>query len=184
MSSITVTQEGGKFIARFPFDYATKDLVKAAGFRFDPVRKYWWTGDASIAAQLGKDPSELAANLTAQRQAKHDRDAAAIEASRAADADVDIPAPEGCKYDPYQRAAVAYAMNRPSVLIGDEMGLGKTIEALGIINADPSIKSVLIICPATPKLNWKREAQKWLVRPMTVGVANGVFPATDVVIIN
>jgi len=182
--SITVTQEGGKFIARFPFDYATKDLVKAAGFRFDPVNKYWWTGDASIAAQLGKDPGELAANLTAQRQAKHDRDAAAIEASRAADADVDIPAPEGCKFDAYQRAAVAYAMNRPSVLIGDEMGLGKTIEALGIINADQSIKSVLIICPATPKLNWKREAKKWLVRDMSVGVANGAFPATDVVIIN
>lgn len=70
------------------------------------------------------------------------------------------------------------------VLIGDEMGLGKSIEALGIVNAVPTIKSVLIICPATPKLNWQREARKWLVRPMSVAIANGSFPTTDVVIIN
>jgi SNF2 family DNA or RNA helicase len=70
------------------------------------------------------------------------------------------------------------------VLIGDEMGLGKSIEALGIVNAVPAITSVLIICPATPKLNWLKEARKWLVRPLTVGVANGAFPATDVVIMN
>jgi SWI/SNF-related matrix-associated actin-dependent regulator 1 of chromatin subfamily A len=75
-------------------------------------------------------------------------------------------------------------MATDGVLIGDEMGLGKTIQALGIVNAVPSIKSVLVICPASLKLNWLREAQKWLVRPVTVGVANGSFPTTDVVIVN
>ena len=64
------------------------------------------------------------------------------------------------------------------------MGLGKTIQAIGIINATPEIRRVLIICPASLKINWKRELEKWLVRPMMVGIANGTFPETDIVIIN
>jgi SWI/SNF-related matrix-associated actin-dependent regulator 1 of chromatin subfamily A len=182
--SIKVVKKGDRWIAQFEFSYALKDLVKAAGFRFDPATKTWWTDKPEIAAKIAGDTSDIAAAINAEREAKHARDAAAIEASRALDADVEIPAPDGCKYDPYQKAAVAYAKGRDGVLFGDEMGLGKTIEAIGVINSDESIKSALIICPATPKLNWQRELRKWLVRPMTVGIANGTFPATDIVIIN
>jgi SWI/SNF-related matrix-associated actin-dependent regulator 1 of chromatin subfamily A len=64
------------------------------------------------------------------------------------------------------------------------MGLGKTIQAIGVINADPSIKRVLVVCPASLKVNWARELNKWLVRRMSVEVANGNFPRSDVVIIN
>jgi SWI/SNF-related matrix-associated actin-dependent regulator of chromatin subfamily A-like protein 1 len=64
------------------------------------------------------------------------------------------------------------------------MGLGKTIQALGVVNADPSVKSVLVICPASLRLNWQREAERWLVRPMSIGIANQTFPETDLVIIN
>ena len=35
MNAITVIKKGEKFVAQFRFDYATKDVVKAAGFRFD-----------------------------------------------------------------------------------------------------------------------------------------------------
>lgn len=184
MSDITISREGGKFIARFPFSYETKDLVKAAGFRFDPARKLWWTDKEEIAAQVAGDASDLAARLNVMRQVQHAKDAQAIEASRAVAADVEVPAPEGCKYDPYQLAAVAYAADRKDVLFGDEMGLGKTIEAIGVINSDPTIQTALVICPATPKINWLRELRKWLVRPLTVGIANGAFPGTDIVIVN
>lgn len=98
---------------------------------------------------------------------------AANNASRAVEADIDIPAPKGCEYLPYQRAGIAYAMGRPNVLIGDEMGLGKTIQAIGMINADSAIKKVLVICPASLRLNWARELKKWLVRPMATVVING-----------
>ena len=112
----------------------------------------------------------------------------AIESSKAVDVDydLDIPAPEGLEYMPFQRAGIAYAMARENTLIGDEMGLGKTIQALGVINADPTIRDVLIICPASLKINWQREAQKWLVRPMTVGIVSTKepFPDTDIKIIN
>jgi len=55
---------------------------------------------------------------------------------------------------------------------------------LGLINADPSIQTVLIICPASLRLNWRREAERWLTRPMTIGIANKTFPETAIVIIN
>ncbi|MBN1250159.1 MAG: DEAD/DEAH box helicase [Anaerolineae bacterium] len=48
----------------------------------------------------------------------------------------------------------------------------------------PSIRSVLIICPASLRLNWRREAKRWLVRPLSVGIAVDTFPATDVVVVN
>ena len=83
-----------------------------------------------------------------------------IEASRATDADIELPAPEGMEYLPFQKAGIAYALDRPSTLIADEMGLGKTVEALGVINATPDAKKILVICPASLRLNWKQEAEK------------------------
>jgi SWI/SNF-related matrix-associated actin-dependent regulator 1 of chromatin subfamily A len=46
--------------------------------------------------------------------------------------------------------------------------LGKTIQVIGLINADPSIQRILIICPATLRRNWERELRKWLVNPLTI----------------
>jgi SWI/SNF-related matrix-associated actin-dependent regulator 1 of chromatin subfamily A len=94
----------------------------------------------------------------------------------------EIPAPTGLRYLPYQLAGIAYAMTRKGTLIADEMGLGKTIQAIGVINASPEIHRVLIVCPASVKLNWQAECRKWLTRPLTVGMLNSA-PA-DVEIIN
>lgn len=111
--------------------------------------------------------------------------AESLAASRATDSNVEVPVPAGLAYLPYQRAGISYAMNRPHVLIGDEMGLGKTIQGIGISNADPNAKRILVICPASLKLNWKREWLKWCVKGLSVGVANTKhFPKTGVVIVN
>ena len=107
-----------------------------------------------------------------------------IEASRATKAEIDLPKPEGLDYRPFQKAGIRYALDRDGVLIADEMGLGKTVEAIGVINADPSIKTGIIVCPKSLKLNWARELEKWLTRPLTVGIANGSLPETDLIIIN
>lgn len=109
----------------------------------------------------------------------------AVAASRATDATINVPTPEGLAYLPFQRAGIAYTIAHPSALIGDEMGLGKTVEAIGVINADPTIERVLVICPASLRINWRRELARWLTRPLTVGIANGdSMPATDIVVIN
>jgi SWI/SNF-related matrix-associated actin-dependent regulator 1 of chromatin subfamily A len=180
--AITIERQGNRYIARFPFSHATKDIVKAAGFRFDGASKLWWTTDPEKAARVAQPG--IAAELTARAAEIREQLTAAIASSAATDAAIDVPAPDGLAYLPYQRAGIAYAMSRAATLIGDEMGLGKTIEAIGVINADPAIKSVLVICPASLKLNWRNELSRWLTRPLSIGICNGVFPATEVVIIN
>jgi SWI/SNF-related matrix-associated actin-dependent regulator 1 of chromatin subfamily A len=187
--SIKVVKEGDRWIARFAFDHATKDLVKATGFRFDGTRKLWWTDKPEIAATLAGDTSDILASINAERQAQHQAREASIVASHATDAAIDIPLSEVCRklgldYLPYQRAGIAYAVPRTNTLIGDEMGLGKTIQAAGLINATPPIRKVLVVCPASLKINWERELRRWLARPLSIGVANGGWPQTDVVIVN
>jgi SWI/SNF-related matrix-associated actin-dependent regulator 1 of chromatin subfamily A len=148
---------------------AHKDELKAAGVscsrdeRSGEWQAVWW--------------QEISAKV---KQAR----AESIEASRATSADVELPRPDGLDYMPFQKAGIRYALDRKGVLIADEMGLGKTIQAIGIINADDTIKTALVICPKSLKLNWKRELEKWLTRPMSIGIANGVFPATDIIIVN
>lgn len=93
--------------------------------------------------------------------------------SRAVDAQVNIPVPDGLAYLGYQRAGIAFAYGKQATLFGDEMGLGKTIQAIGVLNCMLAenygfTPRVLVICPASLKLNWKRELEKWLVRQQEV----------------
>lgn len=177
-------------------------LLKSAGFAFDfNGAKVWHTAgykaaakpmaeQKAIAAKLSQyldaDAAALVgADLAQQAQATAAKVQTALEASRATDAVIDVPRPEGLEYLPYQRAGIAYAMGRPNVLIADEMGLGKTIQAIGINNADSNVRSILIVCPASLKLNWRREFMKWDTKGLTVGIADSKsLPATDVVIVN
>lgn len=112
--------------------------------------------------------------------------AEAIAASRATDSNVEIPCPEGLAYLGYQKAGIAFGMAKPAALIGDEMGLGKTIQAIGILNLMPTARRVLVVCPASLKLNWRRELLKWSVVEREVTVADSTFcPDRDgVTIIN
>lgn len=147
-----------------------KDELKKAGLS---CSKSVYSGDWEVCWWLPIDKEE------AERRQK------AVEESQAASADIVLPVPDGLDYLPYQKAGIRYALNRKGVLLADEMGLGKTIQAIGVINADDSIKKVLVVCPASLKINWKRELNKWLVRPLTVGIAGKSFPSfCDVVIIN
>lgn len=166
--------------------------------------RVWWTDDVLKALELVEHAEpELRASLSeragpaAEEQDKQKREAVRVKlarlrerkrtllASQAHDAELDVPCPEGLAYLPYQRAAIAFGMVRKSALFADEMGLGKTVEALGVVNADPKARRVLIVCPASLKLNWAREAERWLVDRGPVGVAGKTFPEdAQVVVIN
>lgn len=163
--------------------HAERDLPRGAGTGI--THPVWWT-ERPTKAMLCADYADEAAQLAiGQYMAKRHN---ALEASRATDADIDIPVPAGLAPFPYQKGGVAYAKPRARVLFADEMGLGKTIESILWINICPDVKRVLVICPASLKRNWMREIQKWLVRPATVGIADTknsqVIPETDIVIIN
>ena len=170
---------------RGQYDGAVREVAKEARFRFDGNTKTWWTNDPEIALRVvpAVDPKK-SAGVIGQAKAELAKKNATIEASQAADAKVELPCPAGLSYLPYQRAGIAYAMGRTNTLIADEMGLGKTIQAIGVINADPEIKRVIVICPASLKVNWKRELEKWLVRPLRVSVVNGTIKPADVLVVN
>ena len=98
---------------------------------------------------------------------------AAVDASWAEDTEEDFPAPEGLSYMPFQRAGIAYAVKRERTLIADPPGLGKTIQAIGVHNVRAS-KRVLVVCPASLKVNWSREWRRWDVHGRSVGIAMSV----------
>jgi len=162
--------------------YEERTILKAAGWWWHPgagkcdrsgcracksgVGAQWWTPDRVTAARLASYAAEdVRADLEGVK--------ASQEASKALDSDIDIPRPAGLEYLPFQKAGIAYALKHPGVLLADEMGLGKSVESLGVINADPTIKRVLVICPSTLRVNWAREAKKWLVRPMRIRAIEG-----------
>ncbi len=171
--------QAGRFVCECSF--REKDAPKEAGFRWDPSAKQWWTPNWQTAEQLIEHADESARSAIALKRAGMQ---AALEQSRAMDAPIEIPVPPGKELRGYQKAGVAYALAHQTTLIADEMGVGKTIQALALVNADPTIHTVLIICPASVKLNWRREAKAWLTRPMSVGIVGEGLPYTDVVIIN
>jgi SWI/SNF-related matrix-associated actin-dependent regulator 1 of chromatin subfamily A len=161
-----------KILARFPGLCAgcKKTTRKGDAIAWDQTTRRVWH------ARCAPDQEECAAVAVDER-------AAAVVASRATDAEVDLPCPEGLSYLPYQRAGIAYALGRRAVLLADEMGLGKTIQAIGTINADRSVRRVIVVCPASLRANWQRELERWLVRPLSVGMGSAKhWPDTDVVI--
>ena len=62
---------------------------------------------------------------------------------------------------------------------------GKTIQAIGVINNTDS-KKVLIVTPASLKINWSRELSKWLVKSLSVNVVDSKsqWPNSDIIILN
>lgn len=83
-----------------------------------------------------------------------------LHASKAADSDFQVKGLGGTPY-PFQRAGAEFLVNNPKCFLADEMGLGKTVQSLMAIRA-VGAKCSIIICPASLKLNWAREAKKWL----------------------
>jgi SWI/SNF-related matrix-associated actin-dependent regulator 1 of chromatin subfamily A len=159
-----------------------KEELKDAGLSCAPDKRNpgawianWWQAVDPIQAQKDKEAK-----------------VEALEKSRATDAAVEIPKPDGLNYLGYQKAGIAFAnglfsRGKNGCLIADEMGLGKTIQAIGVINSNVDIKKVVIICPNTLKRNWARELQKWLIKPMTVAVQTSQMmfqKDADIVILN
>lgn len=83
-----------------------------------------------------------------------------VEASKKTESDLNVIGLGGT-LRPFQKAAVEFGLMANRILLGDDMGLGKTIEALAILQARQAFPA-LVVCPKTLKINWQREAEKWL----------------------
>lgn len=169
----------------------SQDKPAAVVHTFTPDEDFWrrWRADKEAMRRLGYYPIARDGKWIVHRYTpiKDDEEAASqIAASRADDSDFSPPVPAGLSLLPYQRAGVAYAATKNVAIIADEMGLGKTVQAIALANMlPPDSGRILIVCPASLKLNWKREFERWDVHKRHVQIVDGDFPArADVVILN
>ena len=91
---------------------------------------------------------------------EHAQAAGLVALSAATDAALDVPGLGG-ELKPFQRAGVQYLLKQRRSFLADEQGLGKTIEALATIEIDAAYPAI-VVCPASLKLNWMREVERWL----------------------
>lgn len=159
--------------------------ARDAGLTFDFATRCWYTRRAESAAALAEcaTPDAIAARggALAIEIAKAKRSSMTVTVS-------DIPVPLGKALYPFQRAGVAFLLSHPSALLADEMGLGKTVQAICLINADPSISRVLVLCQLIKTADWMHETYAWLTRPLPVQRFTSSFlppmPAAGVLIGN
>ena len=58
---------------------------------------------------------------------------------------------------PHQADGVSFLISKKRAILGDDMGLGKTRQAIVALNTAVPDGAILVVCPASLKLNWKRE---------------------------
>lgn len=61
---------------------------------------------------------------------------------------------------PYQREGILFGLHKRRLIIGDEPGLGKTLQSIGITDCARAYPC-LVVCPASLKINWQREFEKF-----------------------
>jgi SNF2 family DNA or RNA helicase len=153
-------------ILQHNYDERLVAAIKALPHRkFDGDKKYWWAPlhiDSiepmlDFALEWGYEiPDDVMAECDNLVNDLRER----MSLSHANDADLHVKGIGGELF-PFQKAGVKYAVKTKNVLIGDEMGLGKTPQSLVTLQATSSFPA-LIVCPASLKANWKREAEKWI----------------------
>lgn len=163
----------------FECEFEERHIPKEAGFIWHPtpcykktcqacangVRKNWWTAYEEHAVKLIEYADEETKKFLSKWKAVRDK---TKEASLAKSADIEIPAPDGLNYYPFQKAGIKFLVEHKNALLCDQVGLGKSVEIVGLINYLDEIEKVLIVCPATMKLVWKYELERWLVRNIPI----------------
>ena len=83
----------------------------------------------------------------------------------------------------HQKEAVQKLVENKKFILADDMGLGKTTSAI-IAALESGSKKVLIICPATLKINWKREIENYSDKSVYIAEGKNFSTDADFVIIN
>ena len=122
-----------------------------------------------------------------QIREEHARSAGLVALSAATDAALDglVPPTLGGELKPFQRAGVEYLLKQRRSFLADEQGLGKTVEALATIEADGAYPAI-VVCPASLKLNWMREIERWLPArsAQMLDGTRGAVPPADLTVVN
>ena len=74
---------------------------------------------------------------------------------------------------PFQHDGTRFLAERQAALLADEPGTGKTVQAIAACDAIRA-NTVLVICPASARINWKREFQRFQsIRRKALVIASG-----------
>jgi SWI/SNF-related matrix-associated actin-dependent regulator 1 of chromatin subfamily A len=133
-------------------EHARLAAIRADPFCVPELDAFLADGEVWVA------PDALA--LLQEIREQHARAAGLVALSAATDAPLHVSGLGG-ELKPFQRAGVSYLLARRRAFLADEQGLGKTIEALATIEAAGAYPAV-VVCPASLKLNWVRELERWL----------------------
>jgi SWI/SNF-related matrix-associated actin-dependent regulator 1 of chromatin subfamily A len=83
----------------------------------------------------------------------------------------------------HQKEAIQKLVENKKFILADDMGLGKTTSTI-IAAIEANSKKVLIICPATLKINWKREIENYSDKSVYIAEGKNFSSDADYVIIN
>jgi SWI/SNF-related matrix-associated actin-dependent regulator of chromatin subfamily A-like protein 1 len=83
----------------------------------------------------------------------------------------------------HQKEAIQKLVENKKFILADDMGLGKTTSTI-IAALESGSKKVLIICPATLKINWKREIENYSNKTIYIAESKNFSTEADYVIIN
>ena len=83
----------------------------------------------------------------------------------------------------HQKESIQKLVENKKFILADDMGLGKTTSTI-IAALESGAKKVLIICPATLKINWKREIENYSDKTVFIAEGKNFSTEHDFVIIN
>ncbi len=83
----------------------------------------------------------------------------------------------------HQKEAIQKLVENKKYILADDMGLGKTTSTI-IAALESGAKKVLIICPATLKINWKREIENYSKKEVFIAESKSFSTEHDFVIVN
>ena len=83
----------------------------------------------------------------------------------------------------HQKVAIEKLVGSKKFILADDMGLGKTTAAI-IASIETNVKKILIICPASLKLNWEREIRNYSDRSVYICEGKNFSTEHDIVIVN
>lgn len=129
--------------------FSERKAVKEMGFKWCSESKRWFTNNWAVAMRAPcEKPHDISAKMSNLNKSYKKN-------------------PEGItknsKLMAFQNAGVEEILSRKNILLADEPGLGKTAQVISYLNIAqlPPKHRVLIICPASLKLNWVREFLKF-----------------------
>jgi SNF2 family DNA or RNA helicase len=168
----SITAQGEQVVISFPSIPSESDrsfLKTFKGWQYNGATRTWSVPLAHADAITARFPTlplspalaEAKARVQAEKEAEQEREERITQHLLEQAGDLSAPLPNGRVLYAYQQEGVRQLLAKRRVILADDMGLGKTLQSLVAAKAiqNALCVPVWVICPASLKENWKREAE-------------------------